>query len=61
MSNVQIIEAKTVHVRTCPRYGLLCECSACHPPICLCDLVRACAGDNAETVRRAFYDAVGRA
>jgi hypothetical protein len=46
------------HVETCPRRGLLCECRDCLPPLCLCDLVRACQGDDAEAVRIAFYAAV---
>jgi hypothetical protein len=46
------------HVETCPRRGLLCECRDCLPPLCLCALVRACQGDDAEAVRIAFYAAV---
>jgi len=46
------------HVETCPRRGLLCECRDCLPPLCLCALIRACKGDDAEAVRIAFYAAV---
>jgi len=46
------------HAPTCPRYGLLCECRDCLPPLCLCALIRACKGDDSEAVRIAFYAAV---
>jgi hypothetical protein len=46
------------HIYGCPRYGLLCECSECSPPICLCKLIQACVGGTAEEVRIAFYAAV---
>ena len=49
------------HIYGCPRYGLLCECSKCSPPICLCKLIQACVGGTAEEVRIAFYAAVDAA
>jgi len=46
------------HVNVCPRYGLLCECHDCRPPVCLCNLVRACRTDDPEAVRITFYAAI---
>ena len=46
------------HIYGCPRYGLLCECSDCAPPICLCKLIQACTSGTPEDVRIAFYAAV---
>jgi hypothetical protein len=46
------------HAPTCPRFGLLCECRDCLPPICLCALIRACKVGDAEEVRITFYAAV---
>lgn len=49
------------HETLCPRYGILCECVDCLPPICLCNLIRACTSGTPEDVRITFYDAVKNA
>lgn len=46
------------HVLTCPRRGLLCECLECKPPVCLCNLIRACHTESPEAVRVAFFNAM---
>jgi hypothetical protein len=46
------------HVDGCPRRGLSCECRDCLPPVCLCDLIRACQTGTPEDVRITFYAAV---
>ena len=49
------------HETLCPRYGVLCECADCLPPICLCNLIRACTTGTPEDIRITFYDAVKNA
>ena len=53
-----LVKVKNEHVESCPRYGLLCECEDCLPPVCLCDLIEACILGSPEDVRMAFFDAV---
>jgi len=52
------VKVTNEHVNSCPRYGLLCECEDCSPPVCLCDLIEACILGSPEDVRMAFFDAV---
>ena len=47
-----------IHIDVCPRYGVLCECPDCMPPVCLCTLIRACISGTPEDVRISFYAAV---
>ena len=50
-----------IHRTLCPRFGLLCECDKCAPPLCLCKLIVACVSGTPEDVRIAFYAAVDAA
>ena len=47
-----------IHRTLCPRFGLLCECDKCAPPLCLCKLIVACISGTPEDVRISFYAAV---
>lgn len=46
------------HLPVCPQYSLLCTCSHCYPPPCLCAVAFAVKGGDPDALRLAFWDAV---
>lgn len=45
----------TDHDTLCPRHRILCECPECHPPVCLCALIRACRSEDKRAVLDAYW------
>lgn len=46
------------HLPVCPQYSLLCTCSHCYPPPCLCAVAVAVLDGERDGLRLAFWDAV---
>lgn len=59
-TDVAAVETRAKDIRhnpICPRFRIFCDCEACSPPACLCDVIDAVRRHDRKALRQAFYEA----